>query len=179
MCTCARCRIGQDVSPGVIARGTPGMSGADLANLCNEAALMAARRSARTVEMQDFEKAKDKILHGPRAQEHGHDRGREAPQYRVSRVWPCTSIGRDAAQVRPGAQGHHHAARPRAGRDHGSLPAQDRYSYDREFMLSQISMLFGGRIAEEVFMNQMIYRRLQRLRTRHVAWPATWSRATA
>ncbi|MCZ8258082.1 MAG: ATP-dependent zinc metalloprotease FtsH, partial [Polaromonas sp.] len=57
--------LGQDVSPGVIARGTPGMSGADLANLCNEAALMAARRNARTVEMQDFEKAKDKILMGP------------------------------------------------------------------------------------------------------------------
>jgi cell division protease FtsH len=49
----------------VIARGTPGMSGADLANLCNEAALMAARRNARVVEMQDFEKAKDKILMGP------------------------------------------------------------------------------------------------------------------
>ena len=57
--------IGQDVNAGVIARGTPGMSGADLANLCNEAALMAARRNARTVEMQDFEKAKDKILMGP------------------------------------------------------------------------------------------------------------------
>ena len=57
--------LGQDVSPGVIARGTPGMSGADLANLCNEAALMAARRNARTVEMVDFEKAKDKILMGP------------------------------------------------------------------------------------------------------------------
>ncbi|MEK7417705.1 MAG: ATP-dependent zinc metalloprotease FtsH, partial [Pseudomonadota bacterium] len=57
--------VGQDVNPGVIARGTPGMSGADLANLCNEAALMAARRNARTVEMQDFEKAKDKIIMGP------------------------------------------------------------------------------------------------------------------
>src|SRR5210317_1801672 len=54
-----------DVDAAVIARGTPGMSGADLANLCNEAALMAARRSARVVEMQDFEKAKDKILMGP------------------------------------------------------------------------------------------------------------------
>jgi cell division protease FtsH len=56
--------IGQDVNP-IIARGTPGMSGADLANLCNEAALMAARRNARVVEMQDFEKAKDKIIMGP------------------------------------------------------------------------------------------------------------------
>jgi len=57
--------IGQDVQPALIARGTPGMSGADLANLCNEAALMAARRNARVVEMVDFEKAKDKILMGP------------------------------------------------------------------------------------------------------------------
>ncbi len=57
--------VGQDVNVGVIARGTPGMSGADLANLCNEAALMAARRNARLVEMQDFEKAKDKIFMGP------------------------------------------------------------------------------------------------------------------
>src|SRR6478609_1385410 len=57
--------IGQDVNASIIARGTPGMSGADLANLCNEAALMAARRNARVVEMQDFEKAKDKIFMGP------------------------------------------------------------------------------------------------------------------
>jgi cell division protease FtsH len=57
--------LGQDVNPSVIARGTPGMSGADLANLCNEAALLAARRNARVVEMQDFEKAKDKIFMGP------------------------------------------------------------------------------------------------------------------
>ena len=57
--------LGQDVNANIIARGTPGMSGADLANLCNEAALMAARRNARVVEMQDFEKAKDKIYMGP------------------------------------------------------------------------------------------------------------------
>src|SRR4051794_40502793 len=57
--------IGQDVVANIIARGTPGMSGADLANLCNEAALMAARRNARVVEMQDFERAKDKIFMGP------------------------------------------------------------------------------------------------------------------
>ena len=61
--------IGQDVSATVIARGTPNISGADLANLCNEAALMAARRNARVVEMQDFEKAKDKIYMGHRRSE--------------------------------------------------------------------------------------------------------------
>ncbi|RYF18550.1 MAG: ATP-dependent metallopeptidase FtsH/Yme1/Tma family protein [Comamonadaceae bacterium] len=119
--------IGQDVNAGIIARGTPGMSGADLANLCNEAALMAARRNARVVEMQDFEKAKDKIIMGPE---------------RKSMVMP-EEERRNTAYHESG---------------HGvtmSLPEKDRYSYDREYMLNQISMLFGGRIAEEVFMNQM------------------------
>ena len=145
--------IGQDVSPSVIARGTPGMSGADLANLCNEAALMAARRNARVVEMQDFEKAKDKILYGPRAQEHGHAR-RRAPQHRLPREWPRADW-QAHAQVRPRAQSDHHSQRGRALGVTMSLPAQDRYSYDKDYMLNQISMLFGGRIAEEVFMNQM------------------------
>ena len=125
--------VSQDVNPGVIARGTPGMSGADLANLCNEAALMAARRNARTVEMQDFERAKDKILMGPE---------------RKSMVMPEEERRNTAYHE----SGH---ALIRALGVTMSLPAQDRYSYDKEFMLNQISMLFGGRIAEEVFMGQM------------------------
>jgi len=144
--------LGQDVSPGVIARGTPGMSGADLANLCNEAALMAARRSARTVEMQDFEKAKDKILMGPERksmvmpeEERRNTAYHESGHALLGKMLPkCDPV-------------HKVTIIPR-GRALGvtmSLPAQDRYSYDREYMLSQISMLFGGRIAEEVFMNQM------------------------
>ncbi|MDO8385645.1 MAG: ATP-dependent zinc metalloprotease FtsH, partial [Polaromonas sp.] len=144
--------LGQDVSPSVIARGTPGMSGADLANLCNEAALMAARRSARTVEMQDFEKAKDKILMGPE---------------RKSMVMPEEERRNTAyhesghallGKMQPKCDPVHKVTIIPRGRALGvtmSLPAQDRYSYDREYMLSQISMLFGGRIAEEVFMNQM------------------------
>ena len=144
--------LGQDVSPNVIARGTPGMSGADLANLCNEAALMAARRSARTVEMQDFEKAKDKILMGPERksmvmpeEERRNTAYHESGHALLGKMLPkCDPV-------------HKVTIIPR-GRALGvtmSLPAADRYSYDREFMLSQISMLFGGRIAEEVFMNQM------------------------
>ena len=144
--------LGQDVSPGVIARGTPGMSGADLANLCNEAALMAARRSARTVEMVDFEKAKDKILMGPERksmvmpeEERRNTAYHESGHALLGKMLPkCDPV-------------HKVTIIPR-GRALGvtmSLPAQDRYSYDKEFMLSQISMLFGGRIAEEVFMNQM------------------------
>ena len=144
--------LGQDVSAMVIARGTPGMSGADLANLCNEAALMAARRSARLVEMQDFEKAKDKILMGPERksmvmpeEERRNTAYHESGHALIGRLMPkCDPV-------------HKVTIIPR-GRALGvtmSLPVQDRYSYDREYMLSQISMLFGGRIAEEVFMHQM------------------------
>ena len=144
--------LGQDVSAGIIARGTPGMSGADLANLCNEAALMAARRSARVVEMQDFEKAKDKILMGPERksmvmpeEERKNTAYHESGHALIGKMLPkCDPV-------------HKVTIIPR-GRALGvtmSLPAQDRYSYDSEYMLSQISMLFGGRIAEEVFMNQM------------------------
>ncbi len=144
--------LGQDVNSSIIARGTPGMSGADLANLCNEAALMAARRNARTVEMQDFEKAKDKILMGPERksmvmpeEERRNTAYHESGHALLGKLLPkCDPV-------------HKVTIIPR-GRALGvtmSLPAQDRYSYDREYMLSQISMLFGGRIAEEVFMNQM------------------------
>jgi cell division protease FtsH len=144
--------IGQDVSPSIIARGTPGMSGADLANLCNEAALMAARRNARVVEMQDFEKAKDKILMGPERksmvmpeEERKNTAYHESGHALIGKLLPkCDPV-------------HKVTIIPR-GRALGvtmSLPAQDRYSYDKEYMLNQISMLFGGRIAEEVFMNQM------------------------
>ncbi|MDZ7939208.1 MAG: ATP-dependent zinc metalloprotease FtsH [Rhodoferax sp.] len=144
--------LGQDVSAMTIARGTPGMSGADLANLCNEAALMAARRNARLVEMQDFEKAKDKILMGPERksmvmpeEERRNTAYHESGHALIGKLLPkCDPV-------------HKVTIIPR-GRALGvtmSLPAQDRYSYDSEFMLSQISMLFGGRIAEEVFMDQM------------------------
>ncbi len=144
--------LGQDVSASIIARGTPGMSGADLANLCNEAALMAARRNARVVEMQDFEKAKDKILMGPERksmimpeEERRNTAYHEAGHALIGRLLPkCDPV-------------HKVTIIPR-GRALGvtmSLPAQDRYSYDKEFMLNQIAMLFGGRIAEEVFMHQM------------------------
>jgi cell division protease FtsH len=142
----------QDVNPCTIARGTPGMSGADLANLCNEAALMAARRNARVVEMQDFEKAKDKILMGPERksmimpeEERRNTAYHEAGHALIGKMLPkCDPV-------------HKVTIIPR-GRALGvtmSLPAADRYSYDSEFMLSQIAMLFGGRIAEEVFMKQM------------------------
>jgi len=144
--------VDQDVNAAVIARGTPGMSGADLANLTNEAALMAARRNARVVEMQDFEKAKDKILMGPERKsmvmpedERRNTAYHEAGHALIGKLLPkCDPV-------------HKVTIIPR-GRALGvtmSLPEKDRYSYDKDYMLNQISMLFGGRIAEEVFMNQM------------------------
>ncbi len=144
--------LATDVNAMIIARGTPGMSGADLANLCNEAALMAARRNARVVEMQDFEKAKDKIFMGPERksmvmpeEERRNTAYHEAGHALIGKLMPkCDPV-------------HKVTIIPR-GRALGvtmSLPSQDRYSYDKEYMLNQISMLFGGRIAEEVFMHQM------------------------
>lgn len=144
--------IGQDIRADVLARGTPGFSGADLANLVNEAALFAARRNGRVVEMQDFEKAKDKIMMGPERksmvmpeEERKNTAYHESGHALLGKLLPkCDPV-------------HKVTIIPR-GRALGvtmSLPEGDRYSYDRQYMESQIAMLFGGRIAEEVFMNQM------------------------
>jgi cell division protease FtsH len=144
--------VGQDVKPDILARGTPGFSGADLANLVNEAALFAARRNARVVEMVDFEKAKDKILMGPERksmvmpeEERKNTAYHEAGHALVARLLPKTDPVHKVTII------------PR-GRALGvtmQLPEGDRYSMDKERILSTISVLFGGRIAEEVFMNQM------------------------
>jgi cell division protease FtsH len=144
--------LGNDVKPETIARGTPGFSGADLANLVNEAALFAARRAGRTVEMSDFERAKDKIIMGAeRRTMVMDDEEKRNTAYHES---GHALIGKLLPKMDPV---HKVTIIPR-GRALGvtmSLPEKDRYSYDREYMLNQIAMLFGGRIAEEVFMNQM------------------------
>ncbi|MDO4681975.1 MAG: ATP-dependent zinc metalloprotease FtsH [Lautropia sp.] len=144
--------VGPDVKADVLARGTPGMSGADLANLVNEAALFAARRNGRLVEMIDFERAKDKILMGAerRSMVMTEDERRSTAYHEAGHA----VLGRLLPKCDPV---HKVTIIPR-GRALGvtmSLPERDRYSYDRVYMLSQISMLFGGRIAEEVFMNEM------------------------
>ncbi len=143
---------GQDVRADILARGTPGFSGADLANLVNEAALFAARRNGRVVEMQDFEKAKDKIMMGPERksmvmpeEERKNTAYHEAGHALVARLLPKTDPVHKVTVI------------PR-GRALGvtmQLPEGDRYSMDKDRMLSTIAVLFGGRIAEEVFMNQM------------------------
>ncbi|WP_293997172.1 ATP-dependent zinc metalloprotease FtsH [Sphaerotilus sp.] len=144
--------IGQDIRADILARGTPGFSGADLANLVNEAALFAARRNGRVVEMVDFEKAKDKIMMGPERksmimpeEERRNTAYHEAGHALVARLLPKTDPVHKVTII------------PR-GRALGvtmQLPEGDRYSLDKDRMLSTISVLFGGRIAEEVFMNQM------------------------
>jgi cell division protease FtsH len=144
--------LGGDVKAEIIARGTPGFSGADLANLVNEAALFAARRSARTVEMIDFERAKDKILMGAerRSMVMDEEERRNTAYHEAGHAL----IGRLLPKLDPV---HKVTIIPR-GRALGvtvSLPEKDRYSTDKIRMLSTLSMLFGGRIAEEVFMGQM------------------------
>ncbi len=141
--------LADDVETSIIARGTPGFSGADLANLVNEAALFAARSGKRLVEMADFEKAKDKIMMGAERRsmvmsdkeklntayhEAGHTIiGRLVPDH--DPVYKVTIIPR--------------------GRALGVtmfLPEEDRYSLSRQSVLSQICSLFGGRIAEEIIL---------------------------
>jgi cell division protease FtsH len=144
--------IGQDVRADIIARGTPGFSGADLANLVNEAALFAARRNGRVVEMVDFEKAKDKIIMGTERKTMVMDEDeRRNTAYHES---GHALIGRLLPKLDPV---HKVTIIPRGGAlgVTVSLPEKDRYSTDKVLMLSRISMLFGGRIAEEVFMGQM------------------------
>ncbi len=144
--------IGADVKADLLARGTPGFSGADLANLVNEAALFAARRNARVVEMQDFERAKDKIMMGAERksmvmseEERRNTAYHESGHAVVAKLLPKTDPVHKVTII------------PR-GRALGvtmQLPEQDRYAYDRDYLLNRIAVLFGGRIAEEVFMNQM------------------------
>ena len=144
--------IGPDVQPDVIARGTPGFSGADLANLVNEAALFAARRNGRVVEMNDFELAKDKIMMGAerRSMVMTEDERKNTAYHESGHAL--------VAKLLPKSDPVHKVTIIPRGRALGvtmQLPEEDRYSYDREYLLTRIAILFGGRIAEEVFMNQM------------------------
>jgi cell division protease FtsH len=144
--------ISGDVEAGVIARGTPGFSGADLANLVNEAALFAARRNKRLVDMDDFEMAKDKIMMGAeRRSMVMSDEEKKNTAYHESGHAVVAKLVPKSDPV------HKVTIIPR-GRALGltmQLPVEDRYAYDRQFLMSRIAVLFGGRIAEELFMNQM------------------------
>ena len=143
--------IGADVNGNVIARGTPGMSGADLANLVNEAALMAARRSGRVVEMVDFEKAKDKIFMGAERRSAVID-----PEDLKNTAYHEAGHAFVMLKLPKHDPVHKVTIIPR-GRALGVafyLPEKDNNSPDKEYMLANIAALYAGRIAEEVFMGQ-------------------------
>jgi len=146
-----RIPLAPNVALNVLARGTSGFSGADLANLVNEAALLAARQDKKTVEMMDFENAKDKVLMGVE---------------RRSMIIPDAEKRTTAyhegghalvAYLLPGADPLHKVTIIPRGRALGltmQLPTDDRYSYSKEFLVNQITILLGGRAAEEIVFQQ-------------------------
>jgi cell division protease FtsH len=144
--------ISPDVNAAVLARGTPGFSGADLANLVNESALFAARRNKRSVDMQDFEDAKDKIYMGPerksavmREEERRNTAYHEAGHAVVAKVLPkADPVHKVTIMPRGMALGVT-----------WQLPEFDRVNLYKDRMLEELAILFGGRAAEEVFLNSM------------------------
>ena len=145
--------LDDSVDLSIIARGTPGFSGADLANLINEAALFAARAGRKTVTMEEFELAKDKVLMGvERRSMVMPEEERRNTAYHESGHTVVAKVLKD--QTDPV---HKVTIIPR-GRALGvtmQLPEEDRYSHNREHLLARIAVLMGGRIAEELFMDQM------------------------
>jgi len=139
--------VSDNVNASLIARGTPGFSGADLANLVNEAALFAARDNKRVVEMQDFEKAKDKILMG--AERKSMVMNEQEKKLTAYHEAGHAIVGR----MVPGHDPVYKVTIIPRGRALGVtmyLPEADRYSYTKEYLESNISSAFGGRIAEEL-----------------------------
>ncbi len=144
--------IDDDVDASIIARGTPGFSGADLANLVNEAALFAARAAQRTVKMEQFELAKDKIIMGVER------RSIVMPEEERRNTAYHESGHAIVARMLPGTDPVHKVTIIPRGRALGvtmQLPTEDRYSHTRTYLLNNIAVLMGGRIGEELFMDQM------------------------
>jgi cell division protease FtsH len=139
--------LSDDVKPKVIARGTPGFSGADLANLVNEAALFAARGNHKLVDMQDFERAKDKIMMGA-------ERKSMVMNDEEKRLTAYHEAGHAIVGLRvPDHDPVYKVSIIPRGRALGVtmfLPEEDKYSYSKEKLESNVSSLFGGRIAEEL-----------------------------
>jgi cell division protease FtsH len=146
-----RIPLSPDVDLKVLSRGTPGFSGADLANLVNEAALLAARHSKKLVEMIDFESAKDKVLMGV-----------ERRSMIISEEEKRTIAYHEAghtlvAHTLPGADPVHKVTIIPRGRALGltqQLPTDDKYNYSREYLMNRITILLGGRAAEEMVLRQ-------------------------
>jgi cell division protease FtsH len=144
--------LGEDVDLQVIARGTPGFSGADLANLCNEAALGAARLDKKAVEMSDFESAKDKVYMGS-------ERRSMAMTEEDKKITAYHEAGHTVVGASlPVLDVVHKVTIIPRGRSLGVtwlLPERDRYNTTKDYMEAQISFAMGGRLAEEVFFGQL------------------------
>ena len=144
--------LGDNVDLSVLARGTPGLAGADLANLVNESALNAARQNRKVVMMLDFELAKDKILMGA-----------ERKSMILSDAEKRNTAYHEAghalvAALLPNADPLHKVTIIPRGMALGvtmQLPIDDKHSYDKDYLLSQLAILMGGRIAEEKYMHHM------------------------
>ncbi|MEM7359502.1 MAG: ATP-dependent zinc metalloprotease FtsH [Pseudomonadota bacterium] len=145
--------IGKTVDPAIIARGTPGFSGADIANLVNEAALFAARAAKKLVEMEDFEFAKDKVMMG------AERRSIVMPEEeRLNTAYHESGHAVVGAVLKEHYDPVHKVTIIPRGRALGLtfyLPEEDRYGYNKEYLYARIAVALGGRIAEEIFMNQM------------------------
>ncbi|MEW6410727.1 MAG: ATP-dependent zinc metalloprotease FtsH [Nitrospirota bacterium] len=144
--------IAEDVDLGVIARGTPGFSGADLSNLVNEAALMAARENKSKVEMVDFEKAKDKVLMGieRKSMVMNEEERRNTAYHEAGHTL--------VARLIPGTDPIHKVSIIPRGRALGitqQLPMDDRYTYSKTYLLNELAVFLGGRAAEEIALNHM------------------------
>ncbi|HEX9898283.1 MAG TPA: ATP-dependent zinc metalloprotease FtsH [Candidatus Methylomirabilis sp.] len=139
--------LGPDVDLQVLARGTPGFSGADLANLVNEGALLAARANKKFVEMSDFENAKDKVLMGV-------ERKSLVVSAKERKITAYHEAGHAlVAKLLPGTDPIHKVTIIPRGRALGvtqQLPAEDKHNYSKEYLLNDIAILYGGRIAEEL-----------------------------
>ncbi|MBW2721079.1 MAG: ATP-dependent zinc metalloprotease FtsH, partial [Deltaproteobacteria bacterium] len=142
--------LSSDVDLRVVARGTPGFSGADLENLVNEAALLAARLNKEMVEMIDVERAKDKVLMGT-------ERKSMIMSEKEKRNTAFHEVGHAlVSKFLPGTDPVHKVSIIPRGRALGmtmTLPIEDRYSYDEDYMKNTLAKLMGGRVAEEVVFN--------------------------
>ncbi len=144
--------IDDDVKLEILARGTPGFSGADLANLINEAALLAAKQSKSTVEMSDFESSKDKVM-----------MGKERKSMIISEDEKLNTAHHEAghalvAMLTPGTDPLHKVSIIPRGMALGvtqQLPVDDRYTHSREFIINRLAVLMGGRAAEEISLGHL------------------------
>ena len=141
---------GQDVNVKVLARGTPGFTGADLENMVNEAALMAARRGKDRVEMVDFEDAKDKVLMGP-------ERRSLIISDKEKELTACHESGHTlVARLLPNTDPIHKVTIIPRGRSLGltqQLPIDERHTYPKDYLINNIRILMGGRAAEETILD--------------------------